>query len=199
VSQFGSLEEGRPRVADLSRDLSGPAVRHRARRGFRVLGTALGMAGLAVVLTSCFSGLEFRQNNSVKILYPPASSSIPMVNAPFVMRWSSTIPRSSGIRYAVFFDSDPMGPGSTFRSLLAPADPCRFQPGCPGPSWLSQHQIYVTTSTHIDVSEVALLPGEIPGGSGTSIHEATIILLGPHDVRDGEASWLVEFRLHQSN
>jgi hypothetical protein len=171
---------------------------HQAIRKARRVGATVGMAGLAVMLTSCFSGLQFRQSTSVRILYPPESSSIPLVSAPFVMRWSSTIPRSSGLRYAVFFDSDPMGPGSTFRALLAPADPCRFQPGCPGPSWFSQHQIYVTKSTHIDVSDVALLPGELPGGVGTSIHEATIVLLGPHDVREGESSWFVEFRIHGS-
>jgi hypothetical protein len=161
----------------------------------RALASGLGLAVASLCLTSCFSGLDLSKDARVQILNPGVTVHIDEVKLPFVMRWSTSIPSSSHLRYAVFFDSNPMGPGQTFRALVGQDDPCKFQPGCPDASWLAQHQIQVTSTSHVDVTDVALLPGEVPGGDGTSIHTATLILLGPGDVRDGESSWTVEFRI----
>jgi hypothetical protein len=86
-----------------------------------------------------------------------------------------------------------MGRGQTLRSLLSRVDPCRKQPGCPDQAWMAQHQVALTRQPVYSVDRLNLLDGEIAGGHGTKIHQATIVLVDQHGVRTSDAAWTVEF------
>jgi len=146
-----------------------------------VLGTFV--AGCAV------HGLAFRADKRVTIVAPRDQQT---VHLPFQLTWTSQIPSSSSIEYAVFVDSHPMGPDQTIEDWIPSTDSCHHTPGCPNRQWLEQRFVFITTQHHVDLS---LLPTLSTGGKDAqSTHNVTIVLLDKKTGRRlGESAFLTTF------
>jgi hypothetical protein len=141
-----------------------------------VLGT--GLAGCA------FTGVDLVQDHSVTIIAPADQASVTL---PLRVSWTGTLAR--GQTFAVFVDEPTLRPGQTLRSLAQHDPACLATPGCPGPSWLSGHGIYLARGHSLTLTYLANL-ATVPGSRNEQT--LTIIKLA-HGRRVGEGAWYRQF------
>jgi hypothetical protein len=151
-----------------------------ARRPCLVLGLVLcaGLSGCA------FSGIDLVQDHSVTIVAPADQAS---VSLPLRVTWTGSL--APGQTFALFVDETTLRPGQTLRSLARHDPACLATPGCPGPSWLSGHGIYVTRSHSLTLTYLANL-ATVPGSRNA--HTLTIVKLA-QGRRVGEGAWYRQF------
>jgi hypothetical protein len=151
---------------------------------------ALAAVAMVVVLQSCStSGLAFVQDNRISIATPRTNQEVKL---PFDVTWSA---KNYAGSYGVFIDGSPMRPGQSLLSLVPSDDPCRNDAQCPDPTWLAQHDVYVTKDPTVTVKLLADKRGK---SSGRDTHQLTIVLLDEQGRRLGESSFIKEFAVDRS-
>ena len=156
----------------------------------RMIGVLAVLSLSSFVLTGCaLSGLAFRADKRVTIVTPTDQQN---VRLPVEISWTSKIPASADIEYAVFIDSHPMRPGQTIESWIPSTDSCHHTPGCPNQQWLEQRFVFITTKHEITLK---LLPTLTTGGrDAENTHNVTIVLLNKKTgQRVGESAFLTTF------
>lgn len=165
---------------------------HRGPRGLsaRSLVAAIALLLVGSTLSGCaLHGLDFRADKRVRILTPRDQET---VRLPVVIRWTSTIPASEDIEYAVFIDSHPMRPGQTIEDWIPSTDSCHHTPGCPNKQWLAQRFVFITTERHLTLKLLPILTSGGPDAEDT--HSVTIVLLNRKTgERVGESAFLTTF------
>lgn len=165
----------------------GPVSQRRIGRKTVVV---LAVVIASAVLGGCaIHGLAFRADKRVTIVTPRDQA---QVTEPVEIRWTSKIPASSDIEYAVFVDSHPMRPGQTIENWIPATDSCHHTPGCPNPQWLAQRFVFITSQTQVTLK---LLPTLSTGGQAAeNTHSVTIVLLDKRTgQRVGESAFLTTF------
>jgi hypothetical protein len=166
------------------------SVRPRRGRVVRTLAASAAVLFVSAALAGCaVHGLAFKADKRVTILTPRDEEK---VRVPVQIRWTSKIPASADLEYAVFVDSEPMRPGQTIESWIPSTDSCHHTPGCPNKQWLEQRFVFITTQDHITLQ---LVPTLTTGGKDAqSTHSVTIVLLNKSTgQRVGESAFLTTF------
>lgn len=155
---------------------------------------------LAVMIgaSSCaVHGLEFVTDSSVTITSPLNRAD---VRPPFMISWrvheASLAGQIADGRqpgyFAVFIDRTPVRPGQSLKVITDHV--CQQTPGCPGPAYLAQLNVYLTRGTSLTVTT---LPDLVPPGSLPNrldyLHQATIVMVNRQLQRIGEASFSINF------
>lgn len=156
----------------------------------RALATGASMLIACSALGGCaLHGLAFRADKRVTIITPRDEQK---VKTPVEIAWTSKIPASADIEYAVFIDSEPMRPGQTIENWIPSTDSCHHTPGCPNQQWLEQRFVFITSQDHITLK---LVPTLTTGGKDAqSTHNVTIVLLNKRTgQRIGESAFLTTF------
>ena len=157
-----------------------------------LLGALTLAVGVSLLSGCAVHGLAFVADKRVKILSPHDQSKVQL---PVRVTWSSTIPSTGSLEYAVFIDSHPMRPGQTIDDWIPPTDSCHFTPGCPNKSWLAQRFVFITTARSINLPLVPTLPAS-GGKSAQNTHHVTIVLFDKHTQRRvGESAFLTTFQV----
>ena len=143
-----------------------------------------GVAVMALLASGCAArGLSFVQDERVHDLRPRAGETVAL---PFDLTWSV---RDFDGRFAVFFDTHPMKSGKGLLSLVPDDDPCRNEPGCPTPTWLQEHGVFLTDEPRLHVE---VLPDRRNNNRSKDRHEVVIVLLDREGRRAGEAAFVTE-------
>jgi hypothetical protein len=149
-------------------------------------------------LSGCgFSGLDFHVDNRLKIVQPRLGES---EGLPLRVKWTIkdfVVTGPDGSRssdrgfFAVFVDRTPMAPGADIRSLAKHDPTCRNTPGCPNTEWLTEHSVFLTNATSLEISALPYL-----GNRHTpDRHEITIVLLNGVQQRIGESAFWTQFTI----
>jgi hypothetical protein len=148
----------------------------------------VGICAVALLSMTACSGapLAFVADQRLRITSPAPLST---VTTPFSVSWSGSLP--GGTSYAVFVDRTPIAPGHALRDLAD--EQCKQQSGCPDPTYLAGLGVYVTSSNHVEVTELADLGGT-GGRASDPTHTLTLVEVGSDGRRRAEAAWTVEFR-----
>jgi len=153
------------------------------------------LAGLALVATSCTSGLAFVQDRRVDVVQPRGNKK---VSLPLTVRWTVhdfkvTGPDGSASLdagyFGVFLDRTPVPPGKPLTWIARDDKTCTRIPGCPDVTYLNDRHVYFTTSTEMTFK---LLP-DLDAAGGHESHEVTIVLLDGRGLRIGESAWYTTF------
>jgi hypothetical protein len=151
--------------------------------------------GLALLASSCASGLAFVQDRRLDITAPRAHA---RVSLPVTLSWTIDDFRVTGADgaadprsgyFAVFMDRSPVPPGKPLSWIAREDRVCGRTPGCPDATYLSDHRVYSTSETTITFEH---LP-DLGAAGGHETHEATIVLLDGTGRRIGESAWYVTF------
>jgi hypothetical protein len=167
---------------------------------------AAGLLAAPLMLAACArpDHLSFTADRRIHITAPAANSA---VSVPFTVRWSvrdfqritpklgtdtSRRPVSTHAGYfAVFVDSNPMGPGQSFDALLHDDPECASSPTCPDLNYLNQRLgVLVTSGTSVTIDSVS---GTGVGGAGSNTHGVTVVMVDSRGRRIGDSSWYVSF------
>jgi hypothetical protein len=169
--------------------VKGSEPAHRAPLA-RTLVAMTVVALVGTMLAGCaVHGLDFRADKRVTIVTPRDQET---VRLPVEVRWTSSIPASDDIEYAVFVDSHPMRPGQTIDQWIPSTDSCHHTPGCPNAQWLAQRFVFITTQNHLSLKLLPVLTGG--GQSAEDTHNVTIVLLNRKTgERVGESAFLTTF------
>ena len=133
---------------------------------------------LACGLAGCrTSGLEFGQYQ-LRFLSPGQSSTVQL---PLRITWTAGDLYRSGDSYAVFVDTQPVGPGRSVTDLL-PAD-CKVMPDCSRESYYQQANAWLTDKPSLVLDA---LPASSTSGRGEGYHTITVVILNRSQVRVGE-------------
>lgn len=133
---------------------------------------------LAALLAGCrTSGLEFGQYQ-LRILTPGESSSVTL---PLRITWTAGGLYRPGDSYAVFVDTQPIGPGRSVTDLLP--DACKVMPNCSRETYYAQANVWLTQKPSL---VIRYLPESSVAGRGREYHKITIVILNPAQVRTGE-------------
>ena len=151
------------------------------------------VAGLALVATSCASGLAFVQDDRLEITAPDSHSDVTL---PVTIRWtvhdfnvtgpSGTAEPAAGY-FGVFVNKSPMPPGRPLSWIARDDRQCDRVPGCPDATYLADRGVYATSDTSITFRQ---LPDQNVF-RGEETHEITIVLLDGKGNRIGESAWYV--------
>ena len=154
--------------------------------------TVVAGVALAAALAGC--GVRLARDDRLRFLSPPDRAE---VTSPVVVKWrmrgfhtapfDGSTASTSGV-FAVFVDSAPMRPGKGIASLAAHDPVCNATPGCPDRVWLSEHGVYLTTRSQIELPALPLDRGSKASGS-LRRHEVTVVLLNGRGTRIGESAW----------
>lgn len=153
------------------------------------------VAGLALVATSCTSGLAFVQDRRVHITQPHGNKK---VSLPLTVRWTVHDFRVTGPNgnnapdagyFGIFLDRTPVPPGKALAWIARDDRTCARISGCPDTKYLNDRHVYFTTSTEITFN---LLP-DLSAQGGHETHEVTVVLLDGRGVRIGESAWYTTF------
>jgi hypothetical protein len=140
---------------------------------------------LVVVACACAGPRAFAGDDRVWIVAPTALST---VTPPFTVRWTAS---GDAAAYAVFVDRDPIRPGHGFRDVAD--DQCKRLPHCPDVFYLATRNIYVSTSSSVQIPVLPVVGGAA-GAETHAAHVATLVRLDSRLHRVGDAFWTVEFR-----
>jgi hypothetical protein len=155
------------------------------------------LAVMAAVSSCAVHGLEFMTDRSVAITSPLNRAD---VQPPFTISWRV---RGAGLAgqiadgkqpgyFAVFVDRTPVRPGQSLKVLTDHV--CQQTPGCPGPAYLAQLNVYLTRGTSLTVTT---LPNLVPQGALPNkldyLHQVTIVMVNRQLQRIGEASFSINF------
>lgn len=146
---------------------------------------------VAALLAGCsqFSvdGLALRVDHSIAIVEPVNRSD---VTAPLVVRWMDYAPKPGG-SYLVLIDRAPMPPGETIRWFFKDDPECEANRGCPDDLYLARRGVTIVNTNSV---EIEIVPPLKRAGSNT-LHEVTVVRIGPDGRRDGETSATTQFKL----
>lgn len=157
------------------------------------------VTGLALLVSSCSSGLAFRQDKRLEITSPPSQS---QVTLPVTVSWTVEGFRITGPDgssdpatgyFGVFVDRAPVPPGKTVSWIARGDGRCRRTPGCPDPTYLADHHVYTTEETSITFEQ---LPDQ-GAYQGHELHDVSIVLLDGSGRRIGESAWYVSMRYNR--
>jgi hypothetical protein len=133
---------------------------------------------LVSALAGCrTNGLEFGRYQ-LRILSPEANST---VTAPLRLTWTAGNLFQPGDSYAVFVDTQPIGPGRNVTDLL-PAE-CKVLPDCDKLSYYEQANVWLTNKPSLVLQ---YLPDSSIAGNGKEYHTITVVILNQAQVRIGE-------------
>lgn len=153
------------------------------------------VAGLALVATSCTSGLAFVQDRRLDITQPKGNKK---VSLPLTVRWTVHDFRVTGPDgntapdagyFGIFLDRTPVPPGKALTWIARDDRTCARTPGCPDAKYLNDRHVYFTTNTEITFT---LLP-DLGAVGGHEAHEVTVVLLDGQGRRIGESAWYSTF------
>ena len=151
------------------------------------------VAGLALVATSCASGLAFVQDDRLEITAPESHTDITL---PVTIRWSVDDFRVTGPNgsaspdagyFGVFVNKSPVPPGRPLSWIAHDDRACDRVPGCPDETYLADRGVYATSETSITFQQ---LPDQNVF-RGEETHEITVVLLDGDGNRIGESAWYV--------
>jgi len=183
-----------------------PGASHRPHRA------GPGRSGLAllavVVLTPLLAGcgmsvhnLNLRVDDRLHFLSPPSRA---LVVNPVTVHWRMSAFRAekpgSGSTsgdagyFAVFVDQAPIRPGETMRAVASRDEQCLHQAGCPGPDYLAQRQIYLTSSDQVTLGQIPSLAGD---RDAVQLHSVVIVLMDATGHRIGESAWELDLRMRR--
>jgi hypothetical protein len=154
------------------------------------------LMGLALLVSSCATGLAFVQDKRVEIVAPRSQDKVTL---PVTVRWRVSDFRITGKDgrtdrdagyFGVFVDRAPVPPGKTLAWLARDDKRCLATPGCPDDAYFTDRHAYVTNETSFMFRQ---LPDQ---GTyrGHEVHEVTIILFDGTGHRIGESAWEVTLR-----
>lgn len=162
----------------------------RARRLTRTAQAGLLVVALACAASACRTdGLAFRADEPVAIDVPADRSTNAL---PLHVSWRTTPAIAEAHRahpdaplFAVFVDQGPMPVGQTVAWVARDDSGCK-PPACPDAGYLSQHGVYLSSTTSVIVSGVlsAIRGRETSNGQ----HELTIVQLDDQGRRTGEGA-----------
>lgn len=148
------------------------------------------LVALAVLAAACsLDGLSFRRDDRFSWVDPGDGDDVTL---PFTLEWE--MEDFDGF-FGVFFDQTPMRPNVDLLSLVPDGDPCRRQPVCPDLDWLTDHEVFVTAQTSLEVTELTDRSGR---GSERDPHEVTIVLLDETGTRTSETVFVRTFIVDRS-
>jgi hypothetical protein len=147
--------------------------------------------GLIVVLSGCAgftTDVSLVRDHRVHIESPRRQA---RVGLPVTLRWSAR-DVDADETFGLFFDTPPIKPGASMRSLPEKVhdDACLIRPTCPEADWLSGRGIYLTKDRSFVLRALPDLREQRRGARDS--HQVTIILLR-HNRRVGEAGWTRQF------
>jgi hypothetical protein len=157
-----------------------------------------------VTLTGCgqLQGLNFRVDDRLHFVSPEARST---VGTPVTVSWrmddfrvaaeGSEAPSDGAGYFAVFVDQKPVRPGHTMDDVADGDPPCEESPKCPDQDYLTDHDVYTTTSSQIEIPTIADLPGS---NEELQLHTITIVLMDTSGHRIGESAWDLEVRVRKA-
>ena len=159
---------------------------------------------LAPLLAGCglsVHNLNLRTDDRLQFLSPPSRA---LVTNPVTVHWrisgfTAEKPGSGaggpGAGYfAVFVDQAPIRPGQTMRAVASRDEQCLHQAGCPGPDYLAQRQIYVTSSDHVTLGQIPSLAGD---KDAVQLHSVVVVLMDDRGHRIGESAWELDLRMRR--
>ena len=175
-----------------------------AGRRLRVALPLLGALVLAPLLAGCgmsVRNLNLRSDDRLHFLAPASRA---LVANPVTVHWRMTgfqaerpgaAPAGQHTGYfAVFVDQAPIKPGQTMR-VVASRDPqCLHQAGCPGPDYLAQRQIYLTSSDQLTLGQIPSLAGD---QDAVQLHSVIVVLMDTSGHRIGESAWELDLRMRK--
>jgi hypothetical protein len=133
---------------------------------------------LVSMLAGCrTSGLEFGRYQ-LRILSPEANTT---VTGALRLTWTAGDLFQPGDSYAVFVDTQPIGPGRNVTDLLP--DACKVMPTCDKLSYYEQSNVWLTSKSSLVLD---YLPDSSIAGRGKNYHTITVVILNHAQVRTGE-------------
>lgn len=172
------------------------------RRAVLAVAAAVSFLLAATGCATSLHGLEFHNDNRMKILEPRQNE---LVSNPITLSWTMkdfTVagpgagPVADGTGYfAVFVDRAPVKPGQTLAAVAKHTPSCQNTTLCTTKSYLATEQVYTTTKDAITLPPIADL---LNNNESTQYHTATVILLNTAGERISESAWSVEFRMQSS-
>lgn len=152
--------------------------------------------GLALLTSSCASGLAFVQDDRVEIIAPESHEKVTL---PVTVRW-----RVDGFRitgrdggsdpnagyFGVFVDRAPVPPGKALNWIARDDRHCLASPGCPDELYLADRDTYSTDQTFFTFAQ---LPDQ-DAYRGHETHEVSVVLLDGTGRRIGESAWYITLR-----
>ncbi|MGW0808227.1 hypothetical protein [Nonomuraea sp. NPDC002799] len=162
------------------------------------------MAIIAVVASAgCglteLDDLNFRLDDRLSFVSPEARST---VRSPVAVTWTmddfriaaeGSEPPSHDVGYfAIFVNQPPIEPGHTMDDVAEGDSLCEGSPSCPDATYLTNHDVYTTTSTSFEIPSIPNLPGS---KEELQLHAITIVLMDTSGRRIGESAWDLEVRI----
>jgi hypothetical protein len=154
------------------------------------LAAAAVIIATALLNTACGDGLQFAEDTRVHIVTP---HQLGTVSLPVHVRWTSTLPVSGPLEYAVFVDAHPVHPGQSLRSLADAS--CASVRSCVDEAFLNRHFVYLTHRPSVDLDFLPILD---PAKGEPDMHQVTVVLVDDDWRRSGESAWRVTFELDGS-
>lgn len=162
----------------------------------------LAMVVMAPLLAGCgmsVHNLSFRVDDRLQFLSPPSRS---LVTNPVTVRWrvsdqalsGGSASAARGGYFAVFVDQAPIRPGQTMRAVASRDEQCLHQVGCPGPAYLAQRQIYLTSSDRVTLGQILSLSGD---QDAVQLHSVVVVLMDAAGHRVGENAWELDLRMRK--
>lgn len=165
----------------------------RYAAAYGLLGLALAGCGLTHMQDLNFrvdDRLHFRSPADRSVVRPPVTITWTMRDFALAAPGSAPPSRNAGY-FAVFLDRSPVKPGATLRDVAGSDPTCLRNPHCPGPGYLRDHGVFVTTVPSL---QLRLLPPILGGGSGLQLHTITVVLMDTAGHRIGESAWELDLR-----
>jgi hypothetical protein len=153
------------------------------------------IVGLALLASSCGSGLAFVQDRRLEFTAPQSHEKVTL---PVTIRWKvegfrltgpDGSPQPGAGYFGVFVDRTPVPPGRPLSWIARDDRPCLRTPGCPDETYLSDRRVHSTNETEITFEH---LP-DLGASRGHESHEVTIVLLDGSGRRIGESAWYIGF------
>jgi hypothetical protein len=173
--------------------------------GGRFLARFTALAVALAVVTGCgithLQDLQFRVDKRLHFTSPADRA---LVHQPLTVSWtmddftvepqgSAPASRDAGY-FAVFVDRSPVKPGHTMKDVASGDNYCKQSPSCPDRSYLRQHQVYTTTSTHV---RLGLIPALANDHEDVQLHTVTVVLMDTAGHRIGESAWELDLRIRK--
>ena len=156
----------------------------------RFVRAGLPVMALALAASGCRTGgLAFRADEPVAIDAPASGSTHSL---PLQVSWRTTTAIAAAHRahpnaplFAVFVDQVPMPVGQTVAWVARDDSGCQL-PSCPDAGYLSQHGVYLTSTTSVSVAAVLSTTRGRETSNGQ--HELTVVQLDDQGRRVGEGA-----------